>query len=562
MVRDLIKRCGCVCALIALCVPLAAAQQSADKTPPAPSNVSSASIAVPAAQIPPAPAGSAPLRVNVNLVVVPVVVRDRDGHAVGNLRKEDFRIFDNRKEQTIREFHVEQLSTPGAPGEKTLAPPAKKQTSFVPPERFTALFIDDVHLVPSELGRVGKALTHFLDGVTFGEERIGLFTASGEDQVDFSADATALRQAVDKLRARPIGGSNLKDCPDVSYYDADLIINRNDRDALEAAIGQAMGVCGDKNPKSAETLAKSAASRRLQLGDHERSAVLASLASAVARLAAAPGQRTIVFVSPGFLLTDGDSEQARIIEDAVRQKIIVNTLDTRGLYVDAEDGGDLVQSNIMLELAGATGGTFFHNSNNLDAGFQRLAEPPEFVYILGFSPEDVKADGKFHNLKVSFAEKSKLTLTARRGYYAAGGEADSVKTTKERMTQAIFSASNVHDLPVQLRTQFVRGDQPVARLTVAPSVDLALMPARQEQGQNHNDLNIVMAVFDSNGKYLSGMDKTFALRWTPNNDGTAPEGQLPHSNFLLRSGDYLIRVVICEAMSSRMSAETIAIRIP
>src|SRR5580704_3459547 len=48
----------------------------------------------------------------VNLVPVTVVVRDRDGHAVGNLTKEDFRLLDNGKPQVIARFSVEK---PGAP---------------------------------------------------------------------------------------------------------------------------------------------------------------------------------------------------------------------------------------------------------------------------------------------------------------------------------------------------------------------------------------------------------------------------------------------------------------
>src|ERR1035438_8005998 len=48
----------------------------------------------------------------VNLVPVTVVVRDRQGHAVGNLTKEDFRLLNNGKPQVIARFSIEKPGTP------------------------------------------------------------------------------------------------------------------------------------------------------------------------------------------------------------------------------------------------------------------------------------------------------------------------------------------------------------------------------------------------------------------------------------------------------------------
>src|SRR5580700_723116 len=61
---------------------------------------------------------------DVNLISVPVVVRDSKGRAVGNLRQEDFRLFDKGKPQVITKFSVNQSggfgATPAKPqaGEK------------------------------------------------------------------------------------------------------------------------------------------------------------------------------------------------------------------------------------------------------------------------------------------------------------------------------------------------------------------------------------------------------------------------------------------------------------
>ena len=93
------------------------------------------------------------LRVQRNEVLVRVVVRDAQGHAVTNLEKDDFRLLDNNKPQTITHFSIEKTSEPATGSSAGLTPSAVQPGSAAQsasaaafPSRFMALFFDDVHL--------------------------------------------------------------------------------------------------------------------------------------------------------------------------------------------------------------------------------------------------------------------------------------------------------------------------------------------------------------------------------------------------------------------------------
>src|SRR5580700_5811074 len=177
-------------------------------------------------------------KVNVKLVVVRAVVRDGQGHAIGTLHKEDFEIFDKGKPQVITQFEVEQPgdltakarqnseenANDGIPGEPPSSSPASTPAI---PERFVAYLFDDVHLEFGDLARVREAAEHHFSTLR-PTDRAAIFTTSGQTILDFTDDQAKLHEALLRLQPRPIAGSFLRDCPEISYYQADLIVNKDD----------------------------------------------------------------------------------------------------------------------------------------------------------------------------------------------------------------------------------------------------------------------------------------------------------------------------------------------
>ena len=85
---------------------------------------------------------------NVRLVSVPVVVRDKQGRAIGNLTRDDFQLLENGKPQILSRFSVERLAaTPEADSGRTEIP-----------DRFIAYVFDDLHMRPEHLLWVRDAL--------------------------------------------------------------------------------------------------------------------------------------------------------------------------------------------------------------------------------------------------------------------------------------------------------------------------------------------------------------------------------------------------------------------
>jgi VWFA-related protein len=411
--------------------------------------------------------GDFKIKVGVNSVLVPVVVRDRQGRAVGGLKQADFQLFDQDKAKEIAGFTVEMR----AGGADLAAAAAKRATtpsvlSLAPPpvvpavpQRFIVFLFDDMHFEPGDMLRVKKVALKMMGESISATDEAAVVTTSGASS-GLTRDHAALEAAVENISAHPIYHHDSHACPNIDVYQADLIVNKHNMQALEAA-KEAFSTCahagGGENPMSgnngqmgnlsvgedmAARMVRSVASQVLQLGDRDVAVTLSTVKEVVRRMEKLPGgQHTVILVSPGFLTVTQDSmiEKSEVLDMAARANVTISALDARGLYttnMDASERGgassrDLMtgemaqyhsetmnmSEDVMAEFANGTGGKFFHNSNDLEGGFKELAQAPEYVYLLEMSLDRVKSDGAYHHLKVK-VDRDQLKVESRRGYVA------------------------------------------------------------------------------------------------------------------------------------------------
>jgi VWFA-related protein len=544
---------------------------------------------------------SVPFESHVNLVPVRVVVHDANGKVVTNLTKEDFRLFQDRRPQAISLFTVE---TPAATEKQVVRGEAGGEPinhlkdsasgTMAMPTRFVALLFDDVHLNLQDLVQARLAAMRYLDSAIDPSERIAIFTTSGQTQVDFTDDRDQIRAMAAQLMPHLIGPYNPSDdnqCPRIGYYQADLIINQSDQNAIAAAILEA-GACPESRGLIANEDPAVAVLRTAQqtviAGDTNAEYAIRRLVEVVRRMSALPGQRSIVLVSPGFLITTSHQyDLSDVIDRATRANIFINTLDARGLYTAGETDDlscppqtcpaahfahgatmyryqeQATQSDALAELSDGTGGLFFRNSNNLDAGFRNAVSVPEASYLIGFTPEALKFDGKFHQIKVTLVTKEKFTIQARRGFFAPKHGQTPEEAAERDIEEAVFSQEERQGVPIELQLQYFKSDTSDAKLSVLTRVDVTRVRFEKAEGRNLGNLTVVTALFDRNGNFISGNQENVGLRLK---DATLEKlnhtGMTLKMGFVVKPGGYIVRLVVRDSKASLLSAKNGVIEIP
>jgi len=365
-----------------------------------------------------------------------------------------------------------------------------------------------------------------------------------------------------------------------------LIVNKHDPEAILAAVVDAkVNDC----PTNIEATAK----RILEAGDSLTREGYQSLDSIVRRLTDMAGQRVLVYVSPGFVLADTVSLTSwELIERAVRAGVVVNTIDARGLYTadvmpdiaappqvapyksptadyQGTEGMFRMQAQfqsgqVLAEMAASTGGTYFHNRNDLDLAMSLAVAAPRVSYVLGFRPENLKLDGRFHNLKVSVANGKKYKIQARKGYYASKMPVEGAEDmVKQEAREALYSQDEIVSMPVKLTAEFLKVDAASAQLTVLTQLDISGVRFRKGDGRSCDDFVVAAGVFDANGEFVDGQMKEIALKLTDSTLERMSQTGLTIKNvFTVKPGTYRVRSVVRGWEGNQLTARNLMTVIP
>ena len=547
------------------------------------------------------------LRRESRLVQIEVVVRDINGRPVGGLTKDDFLVLDSGRPRDIFEFSVETSSEPSlSPAKpKSPTPPAASPTQpasvqpvsptaapYIP--RWIVLFFDDINTLPGDLAHAKIAAKRFIKEAGISGDRIAVFTSSGGQILDFTHATDAVLEATAQVeshhRMSPGGAAP---CPRITAYEAYQIMN-NDSNALVAKVDEAcqctgVQTCGSIRFEGTvdltggsgllQSVIESVKEQAQATWNQARLASQDSLdviQASIARLAQMPGKRLLLLASSGFFTFDLDETKDQIVNEAVRASVVINSIDSKGLYAEApvrpinepvesvefpvqtliyetQSLGDRLDSedSAMARFAESTGGLLYRNNNDLDYGFRELGLVPAYAYELGISPDE---DGKYHTIKVKLNNVKHDFIQARPGYFAPT-KAGSAPTAADKVDAEMLGSDERSDFPVTVRGVPGTEKSGAKGVSVDARVDISKLPFEKQKDRRDEKLTFIAGLFDPQGKFITGKEAEMELALKQDSfERFSKSGITGAMSLEAPPGNYRLRVVVEEAVKGEMSA--------
>jgi VWFA-related protein len=489
-----------------------------------------------------------------NEVLLDVVVRDKKGHLVSDLKPADFRVFDNGVEKKIASFRLVQGGDAIASGGVRTHLDPLQQVRLVTlifqcwsPDARRLARDGSFDMLKGELSQneymAVMTIDHKLEVLQAYTNDLGLLrkaidSATRSEVKDHSADTTVVqKQLQDMLAANPPSSQNLEE--QVSNEKASL----NTRGA--AAPGASLA-----NIAMAEIVLQMLQTQQASAATESGRIDIYALLDAVREQYRLPGRKTVLyFREGGFMIPQGMEQPFKnVISIANRANVSFYSIDARGLSTGSlntdamtalnnaaqasqrqfNDTGQSMGAgeeaqraksqdvalestrsntqNTLANLAESTGGSLIANTNDLRGPLHRVEEDVETYYEIAYAPEISNYDGSFHTISLK-TSSTDLHVQSRLGYFALPASlanATGGLTAYEVPLLSALSAPQLpHDFDFKSTAMHYRGqqNQPVCVLAIdVPLGHLTFQPKGKEEYEGR--LSYVAIVKNEGGEVV------------------------------------------------------------
>ncbi|HET7748860.1 MAG TPA: VWA domain-containing protein [Terriglobales bacterium] len=492
------------------------------------------------------------IRVTTRMVLVDVVVTDKQGKPVLGLKPADFALEENGKEQKISTFVTPEQNLPPAPG--PALPPgiySNRSQYRSPGGPITVLLLDATNTQFKDQAYARRQMLRFVREQYKPGQRMAVFTLTDSLHVlqDFTTDPqllyTALQGYIPQERpfASAVQPTNpiTTGTPTPSSTVTSLDTSRPPANETATSATNARGlpifmVAGIQN------FANAAVGYDLERRTDITFEALDELARALGGL---PGRKNVIWVTGDLpftlnpdnrIMTDAElsedlpsfntrrvdehssgdyaatarragAEQIREADARLAAaQIALYPVDARGLSISLDQD----PQEVMREMARDTGGRAYVNQNEIKQGVERAMEDTSATYTLGYYTTNKKWDGKYRNIKIKL-DRQGVDLQHRRGYFAL--DPTQLKGYKPNQEVAAALGDAVPATQVAFSARVLPSPNATGKLGVDFLVDASTLSAEDASGGKKMNVFFYATAFSQNGKILGTqsqkVDQTF-----------------------------------------------------
>jgi VWFA-related protein len=559
------------------------------------------------------------VRVRSNEVRLDVVVKDKKGRPIRDLKAGDFEVLEDGLPQKIESFRFvsRESATPGvvieakdnksAPGPTTIPTAPKRSTPAV-----TALVFD--RLSPEARALAKKA------GLAYAEEGManGDFTGVfGIDQTlrtvqNFTDDAQLVKDAVESVTGTAISNYNSNAGKMRDNVERTNALDQQIASATGAA--SAAGAARDSagaNAASAEMAQASIAQKLIEMEtqmldhyerlerDQQGFATINSLLAVISPMQNLPGRKTIIFFSEGLKLPPSVVQKfPSVINAANRANVSIYSIDAAGLRTEAgtaeaarelnsiagaamaqqargsergangpylralERNEDLLRFDPrsgLGQLSDQTGGFLIHDTNDLVSGLRRIDDDMNGYYFLTYVPQNKEYDGHFRRITVKVG-RSNVEVQSRQGYYAveSAGQLPLLDYEIAAIAAARNWKSGAKQSPFHSGTLAYPAGRDGLTLILAEAPLATFQFAPSSDNKNYStDFSIVALVRDENEQIVQKLSQHYALAGPVQNLDSDKKGNvLFYREIKLPAGKYHVQAIAYDATNGAVNVST------
>lgn len=541
------------------------------------------------------------IKVTSNLVSLDVMVKDKKGKAITDLKSEDFFLSENGVRQNI-EFFDSTLATRNNPGQRgTISVSTGTRTPNNLPRNIISLVLDGQTTEGPNLKHVREGMTKYIRERITDSDSVALFAISGGLQLlqPFTQDKAKLISAVEHADGISTGS---KTGEQRGINEAMAAI----RDQLAAAPAGEI-----TTPAGGSAAAQAMISRRVleqyvqmrsALSSQQTRPVLAGLAAICEGLRSIPGKKTLVVFSQGFIAPQNlDWQVQSTIDIANRANVAIYIIDSSGLTGGTPQSGALVpgsalsaisaatsqenriragagesvfdisrqeglnrQQDLLYRISGDTGGQFIKNTNDIAGGLERIDEEIRSRYTLAYRSTDPNFDGSFRKVKIE-VRRPDAKVMARPGYYAIPPSQVVPFSPEDRKLLANFETISAHPtLPLFLQLNSFRS-QP--GYYIVP-LSFEIPPTAVEFGKKGDKQRFQLDVLglvraEGDDKILSRLGGNFDVELTAKQyESILTDKIFYRQDIQLEAGAYTIDLVVKDRLSGKVAARRQMLTLP